>query len=335
MKKLKKVLGFALGMALLGAAPLFPQDLADLQKAASEFSEALAKSLPINAALGLNWADAYIGMFFPSFPPHFGVGAALGYTTMDFAAFDKLLNQFDLSVPGDFNLGQMALPAYVTEARIGGFVLPFDVGLKFGAFENLGSSSASVNYTLLGGELRYAIIDGKENLLLPNLSVGAGLNYLNGSFTKTGSSLSFAVPSSGGAPGSALGISDAKVKLQWETLALDFKAQVSKSFLIMTPYIGLGASHAWSSAGYTAEGTLTYPAGSSNSAINNALKAAGVESLDFSGTGFSTILEETGWSLRAFGGLSVNFALFRLDLTGLFNFFDGNYGVTLGGRFQI
>jgi hypothetical protein len=331
MKNMKKVLGFALGMAIFVTAPLFPQqDLQNLQKAAGEFSEALAQSLPFNAALGLNWADAFIGMFLPGFPPHFGVGAALGYTTMDFAAFDGLLNQFDLSVPGDFDLGQLALPAYVTEARIGGFVLPFDVGLKFGAFENLGSSSVSVNYTLLGGEFRYAIIDGKENLLLPNLSVGVGLNYLNGSFTQTGSSLSFAVPSFG----DTLDLLDSTVKLQWETLALDFKAQVSKSFLILTPYIGLGASHAWSSAGYTVEGT--YPAElPDRGAINSALKSAGVEGVDFSGKGFSTTFEETGWSLRAFGGLSVNLALFRLDLTGLFNCFDGNYGVTLGARLQV
>jgi hypothetical protein len=329
MKSMKKVLGFVLGMAIFVSAPLFPQNLADLQKAADEFSGALAKSLPFNAALGLNWADAYIGKLFPSVPPHFGVGAALGYTTMDFAAFDGLLNQFGLSVPGGFDLGQMALPAYVAEARIGGFVLPFDVGLKFGAFKNLGTSSASVDYTLLGGELRYAIIDGKEKLLLPNLSVGVGLNYLNGSFTKTGSALNFSIPPTP----DQLQLSDSKVKLQWETLALDFKAQVSKSFLILTPYAGLGASHAWSSAGYTAEGTFAVAPNSG--AINTALEGAGVKGIDFSGNGFSTIFEETGWSLRAFGGLSVNLALFRLDLTGLFNFFDGNYGVTLGGRLQI
>jgi hypothetical protein len=70
-------------------------------------------------------------------------------------------------------------------------------------------------------------------------------------------------------------------------------------------------------------------------AINTVLKGAGVEGIDFSGKGFSTVFEETGWSLRAFGGLSVNLALFRLDLTGLFNFFDGTYGVTLGARLQV
>jgi hypothetical protein len=329
---MKKVLGFVLGMALSTAAPLFPRNLVDLQKAAGEFSGALAKSLPFNATVGLNWADAYVGMFFPSFPPHFGAGLALGYTTVDFDAFDGLLNQFGLSVPGGFDLGQMALPAYVAEARIGGFVLPFDVGLKFGAFENLGNSSATVNYLLTGGEIRYAIIDGKDNILLPNLSLGVGLNYLSGSFTGSKSSLDFSLATGGTG---ALSLKNLEVELQWETLALDFKAQVSKSFLILTPYVGLGASHAWSSAGYRVEADPFALEDNQKNQIADALKSSGVEGIDFNGKGFSTILEETGWSFRAFGGLSVNLALFRLDLTGLFNLFDGNYGVTLGGRFQI
>jgi hypothetical protein len=330
MKKMQKILGFVLGMALFGGFPLFSQDLVNLQKAAGEFSGALAKSLPFNATLGLNWADAYIGKLFPSVPPHFGAGVALGYTTVDFDAFDDLLNQFGLSVPGGFDLGQLALPAYVVEARFGGFVLPFDVGLKFGAFEHLGNDSAAVDYLLAGGELRYAIIDGKKSLLLPNLSLGLGLNYLSGSFTGSKSSLN--LPYTSGAA-EKLGLSNLEVGLEWETLALDFKAQVSKSFLIVTPYVGLGASHAWSKAGYRVDAKFVTPP--NEDAINAGLKNAGVEGIDFGGTGFSTILEETGWSFRAFGGLSVNLALFRLDLTGLFNILDGNYGVTLGARFQI
>jgi hypothetical protein len=334
MKKMQKILGLVLGMALCGAAPLFPQNLAKLQEAAGDFSKALAQSLPFNATLGLNWSDAYIGKFFPSLPPHFGVGVALGYTTMDFEAFNGLVKQFNLSVPGGFDLGQMALPAYVTEARIGGFLLPFDVGLKFGAFENLGDSSAAVDYLLAGGELRYAVIDGKESLVLPNVSVGVGLNYLSGSFTGSKSSLNFSLEP-GILPNDVLPLTDLVVGLQWETLALDFKAQISKSFLILTPYIGFGASHAWSQAGYTVEATIPGLSGTQKSGINNALQDAGLEGIDFGGKGFSTIFEETGWSFRTFGGLSVNLALFRLDLTGLFNFADSNYGVTLGGRFQL
>jgi hypothetical protein len=337
MKRTKKIPAFVLTLALAGAVPAFSQDLADLQRAAGDFSEALAASLPFNASLGLNWADAYTGMFFPGLPPHFGVGVALGYTTVNFGAVEDLLKQFKLSVPDGFNLGQMILPAYVAEARIGGFFLPFDVGLKFGTFEDLGNSSATVDYFLAGGDFRYALVDGKKNLLLPNVSVGVGLNYLSGSFTGSQSStLSFPVSS----PGKGLELSNLKVALQWETLALDFKAQISKSFLILTPYLGLGASHAWSSAGYSVEaGSLSYNGSditdTEKAAINAAMKSAGVEGLDFGNRGFSTIIEDTGWSLRAFGGLSVNMAVFRLDLTGLYNFFDGNYGVTLGARFQL
>jgi hypothetical protein len=330
---MKKVLGFVAGMALFGAVPLFPQNLADLQTAAGKFSGALAQSLPFNAAFGLNWADAYIGKFLPSLPPHFGAGLALGYTTMDLGAFEELLNQFALPVPGRFDLGQMAFPAYVVEARIGGFVLPFDVGLKFGAFENWGNDPGAVDCLLAGGELRYAIMDGKGNLLLPNVSVGLGLNYLSGRFAGSKSSLNLA------SGGDVLNLGNLEAGLQWEALALDFKAQVSKSFLILTPYAGLGASHAWSSAGYTVEAELSYNGAPITPAdegrINAALQNAGLEGVNFNEKGFSTILKETGWSFRAFGGLSVNLALFRLDLTGLFNFPDRNYGVTLGARFQI
>ena len=334
--KMKKILGLVLGMALFGGAPLFSRDLVDLQRAAGEFSGALAKSLPFNSALGLNWADAYIGMFLPGIPPRFGAGLALGYTTTDLDVFDGLLRQFDLSVPGGFNLGQMAFPGYGLEARIGGFVLPFDAGLKFGVFENLRNGSAAVDYLLAGGDFRYAIINGKKNLLLPNLSLGVGLNYFSGSFTGSKSSLAISVPPGVTVSGdNALTLSDLEVGFQWETLALDIKVQASKSFLVLTPYVGLGASHAWSIAGYAVEANITALSDADRNGINAALKDAGVESIDFSEKGFSTILEETGWSFRAFGGLSVNLALFRLDLTGLFNFLDGNYGVTLGGRFQI
>jgi hypothetical protein len=161
--------------------------------------------------------------------------------------------------------------------------------------------------------------------------VGAGLNYLSGKFTGSKSLLSFSAPGIN----RPLELSHLEVGLQWETLALDFKAQVSKSFLILTPYIGLGASHAWSQAGYKVEADVLPLTADEKSKINDALEAAGVEDIDFSGKGFATIFEETGWSFRVFGGLSVNMVLFRLDLTGLYNIVDRNYGVTLGGRFQL
>jgi len=36
------------------------------------------------------------------------------------------------------------------------------------------------------------------------------------------------------------------IGIDWKTTTLDFKAQVSKSFLIFTPYLGLGAAYGMS-----------------------------------------------------------------------------------------
>jgi hypothetical protein len=354
MKNMKKIAAFVMGMALYTAVPAFSADLQNLQTQVGDFSETLAKSLPFNSALGLNWADAYIGKFFPSLPPHFGIGASAGFTTMDFEAFDKLLDQFGAYLPQALKLGQMMLPAYTVEARIGGFFLPFDVGLKFGMLPGVGSDSASMKYTLLGGEVRYAVLDGKNKLILPNVSVSAGVNYLSGQFTsKIGTEKTFDLPNSpsyadinGPTPSTSwdytqshpLALTQPTVGLQWESVSLDFKAQISKSFLIVTPYLGVGISHAWSSAGYTVDTTLSYDGQPLNDAVKGYINTSflnGVEGIDFTDKGLASILEVNGWGSRAFGGLSFNLAVFRLDLTGMYNFPDGNYGVTLGTRFQL
>jgi hypothetical protein len=353
MKNTKKITAFVLGMALCTAASSFSIELKDLQNQVGDFSGTLIKSLPFNSALGLNWADAYIGKFFPSLPPHFGAGASLGFTTMNFDAFDKLLDQFGAYFPRELKLGQMLFPGYALEARIGGFFLPFDVGLKFGTLPDVGSDSASMKYTLLGGEVRYAVLNGKDNLLLPNVSVSAGVNYLSGQFTtKIGEGRAFELPNSpsssdltSGLPSTSwtmqnrtLELTSPTVGIQWETVSLDFKAQVSKSFFIVTPYVGIGATHAWSSAGYAVKSEVTYDGdpveGAVKDYINDTL-LSGVTGISFNDDGFGSILEEAGWGFRIFGGLSFNLAVFRLDLTGMYNLLDSNYGITLGTRFQL
>ena len=122
------------------------------------------------------------------------------------------------------------------------------------------------------------------------------------------------------------------VTLDWATSSLDFKAQISKSFVIVTPYLGIGASNGWSKAGYSVETTVTDSAGNIEAA-KALCKQFGI--YDLSTTGFSSSSKFTGWSFRTFGGLSFNAAILRIDLTGLYNFVDTNYGLSLGVRIQI
>jgi hypothetical protein len=303
--------------------------LADLQKGAVDFSDTMAKSLPFNSALGLNWADAYIGKFFPSVPPHFGVGGSFGFTTMDMPAFEKIAGFLGYEIP--FDLASMYFPAYAAEARIGGFFLPFDVGVKFGMLPQMGlwGSSTKMDYILAGADFRYAVLDG--NLILPNISVGLGVNYLKGSISsKVGSDSAFTFDSH------ELVLEKPEISLLWDTLSLDFKVQISKSFLAVTPYLGIGASYAWSEAGYQVETKARYDGSDINrDEINAYLNAAKLENMDIDGDTISTIVKAQGFSTRAFGGLSLNLMVFRLDLTGLYNFVDSNWGGSVGVRIQI
>jgi hypothetical protein len=314
----------------------FAVDLKDLQKGVADFSENLSLTLPFNASLGLNWSEAYIGKLIPSVPPHFGIGISFGFTTMEMPVLQKLADNLGYSLP--FDLKRMFLPAYTAEGRIGGLFLPFDVGFKFGYLPPIGlwGTNMDMNYLLVGADLRYALVDHK---IWPKVSIGVGVNYLKaGIGGKVGSGWNFSYESDTLGP-QTIDISKPEIGLDWGTVSLDFKVQISKNLLIITPYAGLGGSYAKSNAGYSVDaaikvnGTEITPAEIND--IKNYLKHLGLDGLDIDKTGISSSVVNKAFSIRAFGGLSVNLVLFRLDLTGLYSFRDQNFGASLGFRFQL
>ena len=344
--KVNKIFALMLCMALF-VHPVFSDTtpLNDLKNGVEKFSESLVKSLPFNAAIGLNWSDAYIGKVFPSLPPHFGIGVSAGMTSMKIDAFTDLLDVFDAGALGNLgNLSFMPIPAYAAEARVGGLFLPFDLGLKFGMLpENSLLGDVKTSYTLLGASLRIAplelLLGGNPLLLvLPNISVGVGMNYLKGGISDIAIGKAVTFGFSANNQNYTLELSQPKLGLSWETTALDFTLQVSKSLLIITPYIGVGVSRATSKAGYGVKTTLTYKQGTTEQELDgleNNLESAGINDIDVDANGFESIIEKCGMSYRAFGGFSLNLAVIRIDLTGMFNFTDQNWGVSLGTRFQL
>jgi hypothetical protein len=184
-----------------------------------------------------------------------------------------------------------------------------------------------LDYCLAGVDIRYAVLQGSR--ILPTVSIGAGFNYLSGGVTKKidGMDITMSYPVPGGTE--TLKMESPTVGIQWETKTLDLKAQVSKTFAFITPYAGFGASHGWSKAGYSMNTNVE-----GNLAVAKAIfEQFGIYNL--SEDGFSSIKEFEGWSFRAFGGFSMNLAVLRFDLTGLYNIMDNNYGVTLGTRIQL
>ncbi|MDR1059098.1 MAG: hypothetical protein LBL43_06080 [Treponema sp.] len=341
MNKLKKIIVFSVLLAGFAVFSGFSQTgptLEDLQRSADSFSTALAKSLPFNSTLGLNWSDAYIGKLLPSAPPHFGIGGVFGVTTMDMRVMKDMASTLDFSIPFDMN--RLILPAYTAEARIGGLFLPFDVGVKFGMLRpmDIWGTSMAMEYTLMGAEFRYALVDGKDHKALPNISIGVGYNYLKGGIeSRAGSSLSYAFNDTNGSH--TLEITSPHVGLAWETSTLDFKAQISKSFLIITPYAGVGVSLAWSKAGYTVDSGVKLDNNNIDAAgkamVAGYLAGAGLADMNLDSNGFSSTISNFGANYRVFGGFSLNLSVIRLDLTGLYSFGDKNYGLSLGARFQL
>lgn len=357
MKKSRRYLKTAviyMFILLFTALPVFSQSSksagdfspAMVQKSMDEFSGNLAKSLPFNASIGLNWSDSYIGKFFPSLPPHFGAGFSVGMTGIELGSFEKLLNIFSPALPAAVTgFGVFPIPGYTIEGRIGGFFLPFDLGFKFGimpikntpGFENL-------DYFLIGGDIRFSIFDlffdNKALLkILPVVSLSAGFNHLNGALGMNAGNdkvCKYPDPVNSGQEGT-LTVKAPKFSVDWATETLDFKLQVSKNFLIVTPYIGIGLSNGWSRAGYSVKTVVTAEDSSGNKTdLKDAqafFKQAGINNL--SPSGFSSTREFSGFSTRLFGGLSFNIAIIRLDLTGLYNFIDHNYGFSFGTRVQI
>jgi hypothetical protein len=324
--------------ALLLAAPLaFGQDIRDLQRGVDDFSSAMAKAMPFNSTLGLNWSDAYIGQLL-DVPPHFGAGVFMGAALIPAGDIKALAGVLDAGIPGD--LSRLPYPGFGAEARLGGFFLPFDLGLKAAVLPSV-VDSFDLHHFLIGGDIRYALLKG--NAVLPKISLGLGLNFMKGGLGIDAGNQELAVTGS-----NSLYINDPTVTLTWQTLTLDLKAQVSKSFIIFTPYLGLGLTHGWSKAGYEVDSTLKYGttgAGSGSASaldstgitdINTALSGAGLDTIDFDGSGgFSSIIENTRWGLRLFGGIGFNLTVIKIDFTGLYNFNDQTFGFTLGGRFQL
>jgi hypothetical protein len=129
------------------------------------FADGVASSLPFNAAIGLQWADAYIGNF-----PYFGVNSTIGITFIPLEAVDDIAAAFGIDFmslyPGTVGSLGMPFPGWCMDARIGGFGLPFDIGIKAGYLPE----QSAISYLLVGADFRYGIII--EDEVTPGVSVG-------------------------------------------------------------------------------------------------------------------------------------------------------------------
>jgi hypothetical protein len=343
MKNLRVKILIFLIISIWAVNPIFSQNtLETLQTNVNKFTDNMAHSLPFNSTMGLNWSDGYIGQL-TAIPPHFGVGISAGFTSMDFSSVKNLLELFELDLPVNNsaiqNMG-LPIPGYTIEGRIGGIILPFDIGFKFGYLppDVVKSFVDSFNYglkhLLFGADIRYSLLNRK--ILIPKLSVGLGFNYMEGGITAPlpeNLSYNFTDPNSGFVH--KLTTKEANLGLEWRTISAEFKVQASFPFKFITPYAGAGISYAWSQAGYKVSTPELLVNDASLSDDEKKMLMEQIKVTGVSDKGFETINKFNGISARAYGGISINIAFLRIDFTGMYEFISGNLGATLGIRFQL
>jgi hypothetical protein len=291
-----------------GAWSLPLPSLDNFQNAFSGFTGDMAGSLAANSTIGSNWSDAFIGKF-----PHFGVGISTGSTFVAAGSLTPMFDAMSVSLPTALKGLGMPIPTAVATLKLGLPFLPMDIGVKGGYMPPAAGAGiksltgVSADFTSLGVQLRYALI--RQNLLLPNLSLGAAYNYQKGSLkapTGLGSqSLSVLTNS--------ITLSSPDLNLAWTSSTFDFTAQVSKQLLFLVPYLGAGYTIGSSSVTGGLDSTITtdYPTGLSGLAA--AIVASGGTAPDFSATGFSYTATSATPVLRVYGGLSFRIILVDID----------------------
>jgi len=325
--------------AAVVVAPVAAQDdftLDTFKDSFDTFSTEFAKSVPMNSTIGLNWSDAYIGQLL-AVPPHFGVGVTTGVTTIPGSVFTDLVDDLGVDTSGgveDLSAFGVPIPGYAVDARVGGFILPFDVGVKVGLIPSIKLGDVEAEYTNVGFDVRYAVLDGG---ILPKLSVGVGYNYLNGRIsTPLGigateiTSVSADTNGDGTPETYTLVMDDPDLDFGWQANVFDFKVQASKSFLIIEPHIGLGAAVGSASTTTGLSTDVSVQGGAVT--VDQIGKVAGIDIAD---DGLTLETDVNTFSFRAFGGASLNLTVFRLDLGLMYNLTSGSLGGTFGARFQL
>jgi hypothetical protein len=122
----------------------------------------------------------------------------------------------------DLALFQDGFKAFATDMAM---ILPAE------APEALSSAGIAVDYNLLGGNVRFALL--KQNILMPDVSEGLGYNRLMGSIAMplgmSGESFTFTDPKTSDIYNFTA--NDAKLAMDWMTDSFDITIQASKSIL--------------------------------------------------------------------------------------------------------
>lgn len=197
--------------------------VSDIQNGLNGFSAALARTIPNTQLQQQVYAEAWIGKLIPGC--HFGLGVNPGLATLDLTSLIQVADAMDIDiddVTSNLKDNKFVFPTIAFDARIGGIILPFDLGISFckintADFDGMVDfGSLNADFYTFGIDGRYALINGHG--IFPKVSVGAGYAVTKGNFQ----------------------INDDKAKafLDFKSQTMYLSAQASVKLLFVTPFVG-------------------------------------------------------------------------------------------------
>jgi hypothetical protein len=326
------ILGLAAGFA-------YGQSLDGFKSAFETFAGEMASSLALNAATGSNWSDAYVGGF-----PHFGVGLSAGAALTGKGSAEPVFAALGQAVPQGLDQYGIPVPAAAASFKIGLPFIPVDIGLSGGYIPPTvgskleGLTGVSVDYKNIGAQVRVGVL--KEKLLLPDISLGFGGSYQQGSVKAPmgAGSQTLVDQNIGTVPVHwIVTASDPSIDLGWESTIFDATVQVSKTILFIRPYAGAGYSFGKSMVrgGVASDLTFTRDGIASDYGIlAGEITAAGGTAPALSATGYSYTAESIDPVFRVYGGVSLTLLL-TLDAQVVYVPATGALGASLSTRIQL
>lgn len=274
----------------------------------STFTEKTAYVVTDNVLALNNTAESFIGRLLPSVPPHFMFSASISVALMDTSyltkAADDIYNANKTSKATSLpDLPKLfPLPTYSLSARLGGFVLPFDIGVSTGfvipatGYEiKAGNLDFDTKFISVVADIRYAILEGKGKA--PKLSIGAGYAYTKHSYQ--------------------FGTTDSKgninIGFELQTHTIFTQLQISKRFSFAVPYLGVKAYWSKNDSGYS------YKAGNrpeTQKSVNKNFNLLDVQPQLYTGIGFMMPYS-------------------HITIGGSWNILSNIWNITLQGGFRI
>ena len=328
MKKLFLLFAFILAVSKLSAIDLFTNKTFPMFNTYLEnITDNLEEILPENTTMLSIQPDAFIGRFFPSIPPRFTAGLNFAGTLIDTKDFSDNLESISKDIvdalPEDFKTAiefsipqKIFLPTAAATFRIGGILFPFDAGIfaitttdKLINDISFDDYSLNANYTCIGGDIRYALLEGGN--ILPKISIGAGYIwskfYVGFEMNKTLFNSEY---------GAGLLNGDLNINLTGHTVYA--QAQISKKFLLFTPYAGLKAF-----------------ATVFNSDVDWKITTTGLYYNLNESANFSTSNDFDKIYCQFYTGCGIQLAFIQLSLNGAYNFSNNKISAGLGLNFKI